>query len=85
MTTLEHAKRKQTLQGAVISIIGFIMFFDFMAVDSYIFGITAPGWIIYVSGFFQVSPLMIDILMTIGILDLISLLRTEKEVGRLEK
>jgi len=74
-----------TAEGLILGIIGFILFFDFMSIDASIFGYQAPQIIQHISGIFQVSPIMIDILTTIGMLTVISMLRTEKEEGRLEK
>jgi hypothetical protein len=82
---LQNVKRKMTAEGFILGIIGFILFFDFMSVDASIFGYQSPQIIQHISGMFQVSPIVIDILTTIGLLTIISMLRTEKEEGRLEK
>jgi hypothetical protein len=82
---LQSVKRKMTAEGLILGIIGFILFFDFMSVDASIFGYQSPQIIQHLSRMFQVSPIVVDILTTIGLLMIISMLRTEKEEGRLEK
>ena len=81
---LEEEKTKLTAEGIILSIIGFILFFDFMSIDSLIFNTTAPAWITKISNIFQVSPLFIDILTTIALVTVIFMLGTERKVGRLE-
>jgi hypothetical protein len=55
-----------------------------LSVDASIFNFTPPQIITQISGIFQISPIMIDILTTIALLTLIGLIRTEKQEGRLE-
>jgi hypothetical protein len=86
MTKQEYkkVKKKATAEGLILGVIGFILFFDFMSVDASIFNFTPPQIITQISGIFQISPIMIDILTTIALLTLIGLIRTEKQEGRLE-
>lgn len=82
---LQSVKRKMTAEGLILGFIGFILFFDFMSIDASIFGYNPPQIITHISEIFQVSPIIIDILTTIALLTIISMLRTEKEEGRLER
>ena len=77
-------KKKQSVEGAILAITGFILFFDFMAVDARIFGYHPPQWIITISSLFQVSPLIIDVLTTIALLTVLAMMRTEREIGEFE-
>ena len=82
---LQSVKRKMTAEGLILGVIGFILFFDFMSIDASIFNYNPPQIISHISAIFQVSPIIIDILTTIALLTIISMLRTEKEEGRLER
>ena len=84
MSKLKNERKKLQAEGAILGIIGFILFFDFMAVDAAIFSIQPPEIITQISGYFQISPLMIDILTTIALLTVIAMLRTEKREGEAE-
>jgi hypothetical protein len=76
-----NAKNKLGIESMIIGIIGIILFFDFMSVDAEIFGYTAPQWITTISSFFEVSPLLIDVLTTIAVLTIILMMHTEREIG----
>ena len=80
-----NPKQKGKAEGLVLGIIGFILFLDFMAIDASLFGFTPPAWITTLSEYFQVSPLMIDILTTIALVLIISMLHTEREIGEWER
>ena len=79
------AKTKQGAEGLILGIIGAILFLDFLAVDAQIFGYAPPQWIIRLSGYFQISGLMIDLISTIALLTLLAMLKTEREIGKFEK
>ena len=79
-----NPKTSLTIEGGILGIIGFILFFDFISVDAYIFDFNPPAWAIRVSQIFEISPLMIDLLSTIGIILLVLMMRTEKQMGRME-
>ena len=80
-----NPKQKGTAEGLILGIIGFILFLDFMAIDASLFGFNPPQWIITMSSYFQVSPLMIDILTTVALILIISMLHTEREIGEWER
>jgi len=74
-------RTQEKAEGLILGVIGFILFFDFAAIDASIFGYNAPQWMQSLSNAFSVSPLMIDLLTTIALLTLIAMLRTERQIG----
>ena len=81
---MSNPKKQLTAEGAILGIIGFILFFDFLSSDAYIFSIQPPQWAVRISALFTISPLMIDILATIAVLLVIAMMRTEREIGEME-
>jgi hypothetical protein len=79
-----NPKKQLTAEGAILGIIGFILFFDFLSSDAYIFNTQPPQWATSISALFEISPLMIDILATIAVLLVIAMMRTEREIGEME-
>jgi hypothetical protein len=78
-----NAKKKLGIESTIIGIIGIILFFDFMSIDATIFGFQAPQWISTISNFFEISPIMIDILTTIAVLTILAMMHTEREIGEI--
>lgn len=76
-----NPKKQETIEGLILSIIGFIIMIDFLSVDAYIFNFTAPPIIQHISQIFAISPIAIDILSTIGLITLILMMRTERKIG----
>ena len=71
-------------EGGILSIVGFILFFDFMSVDASIFNYEPPHIITQISQLFTVSPFLVDILTTLAIIILIAMLKTERKLGAME-
>jgi phage shock protein PspC (stress-responsive transcriptional regulator) len=78
-----NAKKKLGIESTIIGIIGIILFFDFMSVDAEIFGYTAPQWISEISSYFNISPMLIDVLTTIAVILIILMMHTEREIGEI--
>lgn len=81
---LKKVYEEEGILGLILGIGGMILFFDFASIDSQIFGVSAPWWIERISQFFDISPMFIDVLMTISIIALFLTFRLNKESGRLE-
>ena len=71
-------------EGGILSIVGFILFFDFMSVDASIFNYEPPHIITQISALFTVSPFIVDLLTTIAIIVLLAMLKTERKLGAME-
>ena len=79
-----NPKTEIKAEGGILSIIGFILFFDFMSVDASIFNYEPPHIITQISQLFTVSPFLVDILTTLAIIILITMLKTERKLGAME-
>jgi hypothetical protein len=75
---IESANKRETGEGILLAIISFILFFDFMAIDSQIFNFQAPPQIEQISQTFTVSPFFLDILMTLAILLIFGMFHEER-------
>lgn len=71
----------ESIEGLIMGITSFIIFLDFMSVDSYIFNINPPQWATRISSYFDISPLLIDIIITVDLIVLILMLGTERKIG----
>ena len=76
-----NPKTSESIEGLIMGITSFIIFLDFMSIDSYIFNISPPQWATRISAYFNVSPLLIDILITVDLIVLILMLGTERKIG----
>ena len=81
---LKGLKRKEKLEGLILGISGIIIFIDFSAIDASIFNTTAPPMITQMANMFTLSPLLIDIITTIALITIISMLGTQRKLGRYE-
>ena len=79
-----NPKTEIKAEGGILSIVGFILFFDFMSVDASIFNYEPPHIITQISQLFTVSPFLVDILTTLAIIILIAMLKTERKLGAME-
>ena len=79
-----NPKTEIKAEGGILSIVGFILFFDFMSVDASIFNYEPPHIITQISQLFTVSPFLVDILTTLAIIILITMLKTERKLGAME-
>lgn len=70
--------------GAFIFLAGIWIYFSFASVDAQIFNATPPAFIVKLSGWASISPLLLDILTTGILIGIIALMRIERELGRLE-
>ena len=75
----------ESVEGLILGITSIIIFLDFMAVDSYIFNINPPEWATRISSYFNISPILIDLLITIDLIVLILMLGTERKIGGMSK
>ena len=76
-----NPKTSESIEGLIMGITSFIIFLDFMSIDSYIFNISPPAWAVRISSYFNISPLLIDILITMDLIVLILMLGTERKIG----
>lgn len=79
-----NPKTEIKAEGGILSIVGFILFFDFMSVDASIFNYEPPHIITQISQLFTVSPFLVDILTTLAIIILMAMLKTERKLGAME-
>jgi len=80
---LQRIGHEETGIGIVVAIMGFLLFIDFLAIDSEIFNTTAPLVIQNLSRYFDFGGFSIDLLMTGTILGIIAMFQLERKKNEL--
>jgi hypothetical protein len=67
-----ETKRKMTIAGIIMGLIGILIGIEFLAVDAALFNVQPPQWIITLSNMIPLNGLDLDLLLTFDMLLLIA-------------